>query len=103
MHGDLGARIVERGHDQILQHLAFVWDEQALVDLYALQITFAVEGQLNHPAAGRLGHLSLHLLRLLHQLPDVLHGPSSSASESSASSATSASSPPSAAKRSRTA
>src|SRR6266481_3220715 len=117
MERDFTAGIVERGHDQVFQHLALVRNEQALVDLYLLQIALAVQGQLNHSRSGgaghldglelglHLGHLGLHLLSLLHQLADVLHAPSSPVSASSPGSSGDVSSPSGSAaeNRSRTA
>src|SRR5215211_4340163 len=88
---DLGARVVEGGDQQILKHLDLFRVDDRLVDLDPLDVALAVQGQLHHAAAGHaghldgfelrlhLGHLLLHLLRLLHQLADVLHEPSSPA------------------------
>src|SRR5436305_2158043 len=102
MSVDLGARIVEGGNDQILQHLGLARIDDAFVDLQALHVTLAVQGELHHSAAGdaghlhgfelglHLGHLLLHLLGLFHQLADIFHRSSSPALASSAASDASA-------------
>src|SRR5207302_4268596 len=72
--------------------------DDTFVDLQALHVALAVQGQLYHDAAGdaghldgfelglHLGHLLLHLLGLFHQLADILHKSSSPALASSAAS-----------------
>src|SRR5437763_16841922 len=102
MSVNLGARIVKGGGDQILQHLGFARIDDTFVDLQALHVALAVQGQLHHAAAGDagqlhrlelgrlLGHLLLHLLGLFHQLADIFPRSSSPALASSAASDASA-------------
>src|SRR5204863_4263679 len=90
------------GDDQIFQHLGLARIDDAFVDLQALHVALAVQGQLHHAAAGdaghldrfelglHLGHLLLHLLGLFHQLADIFHRSSSPALASSAASDVSA-------------
>ena len=78
---DAARSVIECGRDQILQHLLVV--QHRGVDLHSPRLMLAVQGDLDHPAAGfavdfqhgdfRLGalHRRLHLLRLFHQIPDA--------------------------------
>src|SRR5437764_708389 len=89
MRLDARLRLVEGGDDEVLEHLDLVGVDQRLVELDAAQIAFAADRHLDEPAARRaghlhrlelrlhLGHFGLHLLRLLHHLPEILHATSS--------------------------
>src|SRR5262249_20452341 len=80
---------VEGGNDEVLEHLDLVRVDQRLVDLERLQVALAADRDLDHAAAGgavhldgfearlHLGHLGLHLLRLLHHLAEISHDSSS--------------------------
>src|SRR5258707_400523 len=89
MRLDARLRLVEGGDDEVLHHLDLVGIEQRLVELDLAQIALSADRHPAPPAAGgpghldRLGlrlhpgHLGLHLLRLLHHLPEILHATSS--------------------------
>src|ERR1700682_5767746 len=73
-------RIVDRGHDQILQHLDVLFRDDFRIDLQRLHLLGAIDDNGDHAAAGvafdlELGHLllqaGLHLLRLLPHLLNV--------------------------------
>src|SRR5262245_6767836 len=73
-------RIVQRGDDQVLQHLDIVFGHDLRIDLQRLHLLGAVDDHGDHAAAGvafdaQVGHLFLqallHLLRLLHHLLNV--------------------------------
>src|SRR5229473_5521456 len=97
MRLDAVLRLVEGGDDEILEDLDLVGIDERLVDLDPPQIALAADRHLDEPAAGgaghldglelrlHLGHLGLHLLRLLHHLPEILHATSSPSLASSAS------------------
>src|SRR6266705_12795 len=89
-------RLVEGGDDEILEDLDLVGVDERLVDLDSPQVALAADRHLDEPAGGaghldglelrlHLGHLGLHLLRLLHHLPEILHATSSPSLISSAS------------------
>src|ERR1043166_6179844 len=74
---DLARRFVDRGDDEVVQHLDVVRIDRFLVDRHGEELLRAVHGRLHHPAArapldAQLGHplrhLRLHLLHLLHEL-----------------------------------
>ena len=96
----LAHRLVDRGHDHVLEHLDVLGIDGVGVDLERLELEVAAHHDLDHAAArGRLdllvlelllrgGHVGLHLLRLLEQGVEVRglgHQDSSSAGSSSAS------------------
>src|SRR5260370_13691593 len=102
---DLGARVVGRGHDQVLDHALVGRHEQRGIDLDLARLVLAVDRHLAQAGAGaaddlqalehglQLLHLLLHVLGLLHQAAQILEfvehqnslsGMSSSAGYSSA-------------------
>src|SRR5215217_86099 len=96
----LAQRLVDRGHDHVLQHLDVLGVDGVGVDRERLELEVAAHRDLDHAAAGRSldelvlelllsgQHLFLHLLRLLQQRSEVGrlgHHDSSSAGSSSAS------------------
>src|SRR5215218_7872700 len=96
----LAQRLVDRGHDHVLEHLDVLGVDGVGVDRERLELEVAAHRDLDHAAAGgrldelvlelllRGHHLFLHLLRLLQQGSDVGrlgHHDSSSAGSSSAS------------------
>ena len=97
--GGLAHRLVDRGHDHVLEHLDVLGVDRVRVDRELLELEVAGHHDLDHAAAGgrldalvlepllRLHHLLLHLLRLLEQGVEVRlgHQDSSSAGSSSAS------------------
>src|SRR6185312_12164820 len=95
MRLDAVLRLVEGGDDEVLEHLDLVGVHERLVELDLAQIALATDRHLDQPAAGgaghldrlelrlHLGHLGLHLLRLLHHLPEILHARSSPSFNSS--------------------
>src|SRR5271169_3319712 len=52
---DPAHRVVDRGADQILEHLAIPAHYRRL-DLHALDLVAAIDGDLDHTAAGFTGH-----------------------------------------------
>src|SRR5262245_42430556 len=87
LHVGLGGalRLAHRGHDQILQQAGVGLFERLGIELDLDQLAPAIHGRRHHAAAGaggkaflletllRLGHLLLHLLRLLDQVAEALH------------------------------
>ena len=75
-------RVVDRGSDQVLEHLLVVAD-QAWIDRDTLRFVFSGHGDLHHAAAGfadhfesgdfrlRALHAGLQLLRLFHDIADT--------------------------------
>src|ERR1051325_924523 len=73
---DLARGLVDRGHDEVLQHLHVVGIDGVLLDDDAEEVLRAVHGGLDHATAGaafdaQLGHAALHLL--LHLLDLLQH------------------------------
>src|SRR5437867_3243540 len=85
----LAKRLVDGGEDEVFEHLGIVGRDDLSVDLDGQDLLIAVGLDHDHPPAGRrlhlpLGdlhlqglHLGLELLRLLHEVAESLHGPSS--------------------------
>src|SRR3546814_2751984 len=101
-----GLGVVESGGDQVLQEHGLVRDEERRIDLDLPKVALAAQGDGDHAATRRavdlqfgkpllhLAHLGLHLLGLLHHLPEILHACSSSMKSFSAGGAPSVSASP---------
>src|SRR5437867_5543938 len=85
----LAKRLVDGGEDEVFEHLGIVGRDDLSVDLDGQDLLIAVGLDHDHPTAGRRLHLplgdlhlqgldlGLELLRLLHEVAESLHGPSS--------------------------